>query len=141
MLSSIASKKDLTAQELSILSSEYQKQKKNSSTLWLLWLFMGSIGGHRYYLGDVGQGIFHTCMVILAFILSNAWVAYVADTVTTGEGMMVHSPKGAYFFVIPLLFALFDALFINSRLSKKNAEIETRIINQIKKIRPTAPAS
>jgi TM2 domain-containing membrane protein YozV len=25
--------------------------------MWLPWLFLGLIGGHRYYLGDIGKGI------------------------------------------------------------------------------------
>mgnify|MGYP000937370988 CR=1 FL=1 len=133
----LATKKDLTAQELSLLNSEYQKQKKGSTPMWLLWLFLGSIGGHRYYLGDICQGIFHTLMVVLAFILSSAWSAYVAETVSTIEDMMIHSSMGVLFFLVPLFFALLDAFFINRRLAKKNAAIEEKIIDQIKGMRPT----
>ncbi|MEM5614188.1 TM2 domain-containing protein [Staphylococcus pseudintermedius] len=25
--------------------------------MWLLWFFTGGIGGHRYYLGDIGYAI------------------------------------------------------------------------------------
>ena len=135
MTNSLTAKKDLTTQELSLLDGEYQKQKKGSTPLWLLWLFTGGFGGHRYYLGDIGQGVFHTIMVLLAFFLASAWNAYVADTVSTVEDMMIYSSKSIYFFAIPLFFALIDAFFINRRLAKKNAEIETRIINQIKGMR------
>lgn len=133
----LAAKKGLSSTELVLLSSEYQKQKKGSTPLWLLWLFLGSIGGHRYYLGDICQGIFHTLMVVLAFILSSAWSAYVAETVSTIEDMMIHSSMGVLFFLIPLFFALLDAFFINRRLAKKNAAIEEGIIDQIKGMRPT----
>lgn len=31
--------------------------QKNPVVAWLLWLFTGGIGGHRYYLGDIGMGV------------------------------------------------------------------------------------
>ena len=35
----------------------YDDLKKKPAVAWLLWLFTGGIGGHRYYLGDVGMGV------------------------------------------------------------------------------------
>lgn len=35
----------------------YDDLKKKPAIAWLLWLFTGVIGGHRYYLGDVGMGV------------------------------------------------------------------------------------
>lgn len=35
----------------------YDDLKKKPAIAWLLWLFAGWIGGHRYYLGDVGMGV------------------------------------------------------------------------------------
>lgn len=35
----------------------YDDLKKKPAVAWLLWLFTGAIGGHRYYLGDVGMGV------------------------------------------------------------------------------------
>lgn len=50
-------KQSLNSQQLLILSSEYDSKKKDSLIMYLLWFFLGSIGAHRYYLGDVGRGI------------------------------------------------------------------------------------
>lgn len=36
---------------------QYENRKKNSVATWLLWLFTGGLGGHRYYLGDIGYAI------------------------------------------------------------------------------------
>ncbi|AZA14698.1 TM2 domain-containing protein [Corynebacterium choanae] len=36
--------------------AEYATQSKNPLILWLLWLFVGIMGGHRFYLGHVGVG-------------------------------------------------------------------------------------
>ena len=53
----IQSKQQLTQQELLILQSEVDKKGKKKAPAWLLWLFTGGIGGHRYYMGDIGYAI------------------------------------------------------------------------------------
>lgn len=37
--------------------SEYQSVQKKPVIVWLLWLFLGSFGVHRFYLGDTKQGV------------------------------------------------------------------------------------
>ena len=34
---------------------------------WVLWIFLGGIGGHRYYLGDIGYGIAMTLFTWMTF--------------------------------------------------------------------------
>lgn len=36
---------------------QYDDLKKSTPVTWVLWIFFGAIGGHRYYLGDTGRGI------------------------------------------------------------------------------------
>lgn len=50
-------KRDLTAEQLSMVEGEVERKKKSKGALYLLWFFTGGIGGHRYYLGDVGRGV------------------------------------------------------------------------------------
>ena len=50
-------KGDLTSQELSILQMELEKRGKNKMVMYLLWVFTGGIGGHRFYLGDTGYAV------------------------------------------------------------------------------------
>jgi hypothetical protein len=53
----ITIKQKMSAQEIAIAQGEYEKKAKSSTLMWILWLFTGGIGGHRYYLGDIGRGI------------------------------------------------------------------------------------
>ena len=57
MDSTFMAKQDFTTQELQLLSSEMEKRKKSTGTAWLLLIFFGWTGAHRYYLGYVGSGI------------------------------------------------------------------------------------
>jgi TM2 domain-containing membrane protein YozV len=50
-------KRDLSAEQLAMVQSELDKQAKSKGVMYLLWWFTGGIGGHRYYLGDIGMGI------------------------------------------------------------------------------------
>lgn len=50
-------RKGLNSEQLSMVSMELERKKKQPVVMWLLWLFTGAIGGHRYYLGDIGKGI------------------------------------------------------------------------------------
>jgi len=53
----LALKKDLAAEELTMVNMELERRKKSPVVMWLLWFFTGGLGGHRYYLGDIGRGI------------------------------------------------------------------------------------
>ena len=53
----LQAKQQLNSQELMILQSEVDKKGKSKTPAWLLWLFTGGIGGHRYYMGDIGYAI------------------------------------------------------------------------------------
>ena len=125
-------KKDLTSQELSILEIELKKRRKNPVVLWLLWLFTGSLGGHRYYLGDKGRAILHTVVFFIAIVLG----LVAASNAKTEVEALVYAPMAMMMFLsIPALWAIIDAFFIGRRLAQKNAEIEAQIIEQIKQMR------
>lgn len=36
---------------------QYEDRKKSQPVMWLLWLFLGYLGAHRYYLGNTGYAI------------------------------------------------------------------------------------
>lgn len=50
-------KKELSPQQLLIVRSEMATKAKSKTVAYLLWLFLGLVGGHRYYVGDFGKGI------------------------------------------------------------------------------------
>lgn len=50
-------KSELDSKQLAIAQSEFDKRKKSKLVMYLLWWFTGVLGGHRFYLGDIGMGI------------------------------------------------------------------------------------
>lgn len=57
MFSNMHTKQNLSQRELLILNSEMDKKKKSKGIATLLWFFTGGLGGHRYYLGDIGYAV------------------------------------------------------------------------------------
>lgn len=50
-------KKDMSAEQLAMVQSEVDSKGKSKGIAYALWLFTGGLGGHRYYLGDIGYAI------------------------------------------------------------------------------------
>ncbi|MFZ3576813.1 TM2 domain-containing protein [Virgibacillus sp. DJP39] len=50
-------KRDLTAEQLSMVDAEVERRGKNKLVMYVLWWFTGVIGGHRFYLGDNGYAL------------------------------------------------------------------------------------
>lgn len=51
---------DLTERELLVHQQEVESRRKSPMIAWALWFFVGIIGGHRYYLGNIVRGILMT---------------------------------------------------------------------------------
>ena len=137
MTNLLSLKKDLNTQELAMLSTEIERRKKSRAVLWVLWLFTGTIGGHRYYLGDKGRALLQTIVFILAIVLGFSLIASAENEVEA----LIYGPMALFMFLsVPALWAIIDAFFIGRRLARKNEEIEISIIKQIKSMRSTTTA-
>lgn len=63
-------KKELTNDQMIMLESEMNKVRKNKTPAWLLWVFTGPFGGHRFYMGDIGYAI---AMLFLGWATFGIW--------------------------------------------------------------------
>lgn len=69
-MSNLLYKQDLSAKQLGMVESEMNSKKKNTAVAWLLWLFTGGLGGHRFYLGDTGYAV---CMLFFGWCTLGIW--------------------------------------------------------------------
>jgi len=51
---------DLTERELLIYQIEIEHRRKSPLITWALWIFVGWLGGHRYYTANIVRGILMT---------------------------------------------------------------------------------
>ncbi|MDR3541438.1 MAG: TM2 domain-containing protein [Desulfosporosinus sp.] len=52
--------RDMTDSQRLLFQSELYKVRKNRTTALFLTLFLGGVGAHRYYMGQIGLGLVYT---------------------------------------------------------------------------------
>lgn len=75
-MNNILMKKELTGEQLNIVQGEMNNKEKSKGVMWVLWLFIGMFGGHRFYLGDIGYAIamfFFNWMTLGIWLLIDAF--------------------------------------------------------------------
>lgn len=93
---------NLTTEERILVNSEVEKNSKNITVAYLLWLIVGVLGGHRYYLGRTRSAIAMTVLTI---------------TVVGG--------------VISAIWALVDLFLIPGIINEDKQRVEQEAINNI----------
>lgn len=64
----IPNQSDMQARQMAM--TEYESSRKKGVIAWLLWLFLGTLGAHRFYLGHTGYAI---AMLFLAWATFGLW--------------------------------------------------------------------
>jgi len=98
----VALKSQLDARELLLLEQEVKNQGKNMVVAYVLWYFLGIVGGHRFYLGKKGSAI---AQLILTLTLIGA--------------------------VITAIWWLVDAFLVHTWVKDHNRDVEGKVLEQI----------
>ena len=99
---------DLDQRELMVYNQMYNSKKKETVVAWLLWVFLGSFGAERFYIGErKGLGIAQAIMSGLSIL-------------TLGLGYIL---TGIPIFVIWII----SAVNINGDLAAINGKVEQEI--------------
>lgn len=86
------------------LQMMFQAQKKSTGAAYLLWLFLGGFGAHRFYLGQTGTG----AAQLILFIFG--WA-----TLIIGVGL--------FLLIAVALWLLVDAFLIPGLILQQNIEL------------------
>jgi|GEM_PF-4572742 len=62
-------KQRLTEKQLAILNSEMEKHKRSVGLAYVLFIFFGGLGVHKFYLGKTVWGVIYLILTILNLIL------------------------------------------------------------------------
>ena len=90
-MNSVHMKQNLDVQQLLVLQIELNKRKKSKAIMYLLWWFTSPLGGHRYYLGDIGQGVVMTLLslTVAGLIITLPWA--IIDIFLIGDRLEQHT--------------------------------------------------
>ncbi|MEG6569727.1 TM2 domain-containing protein [Thermoanaerobacterium thermosaccharolyticum] len=98
-------KNQLSEKQLAIFNQEYDKKKRSVALTWILWLFFGGLGIHRFYLGKTASAV-----ILLILTLATAWFTFGIPTA---------------------IWLIVDAFLLPKMIGDKNREVEKEILNQI----------
>ena len=106
-------KEGLDDRQLMMLESEMNRRSVNPIIAWLLWLFLGTYGGHAFYLGNKPKGFYYIIGLVVSYLLCFVIIGFLG------------------LFII-FMFWIYDAIIMGKEIDKKNNEIELEIIRGFK---------
>jgi TM2 domain-containing membrane protein YozV len=105
-------KSELDTKELLLLESEVKNQGKSMLVAYVLWYFLGIVGGHRFYMKRTGTAI-------TQLVLSITVVGMIAT----------------------FIWWVVDAFLLHTWVKEQNQAVESRILEQIKANKNSQPAA
>ena len=88
----------------------YDANKKSLGVTYLLWFFLGTLGGHRFYMGKTGSAIAILALTLLGALLSLLGV-------------------GVIMLAVAVIWVLVDAFLIPGWVRNKNTLLATSLAN------------
>lgn len=101
-------KSELTESQKYLVKEEYEKKKLKPYVMWLLYLFFGGLGAHRFYLKDYGHAL--SMLIVTLFI---SWITFGVATI---------------------IWLIIELFLIQNRINEKNEQIEFNIIQKVELI-------
>ena len=99
----IAMKSRLDARQLMLLDSEIKSQGKNMLLAYVLWYFLGIIGGHRFYMKKTGSAIAMLILSITVIGLIATFIWWVVDAFLVHTWVKEHNRNLEYRLVSQIL--------------------------------------
>lgn len=112
MATSFQIKSQLSAQQLMLLESEMASKRKSVGVAYLLDIFLGTTGAHRFYLGSTGIAVLQLLLFIIGII-----------TVAVAIGFVFLGVTG--------LIAFIDLFTIPGMIREADAKAEQEILGRI----------
>lgn len=102
----------LTTEQQMLVEQRLTNDKKSTGVAYLLWFFLGGLGGHRFYLGKTGSAVVQLLLSIVG------WA-----TVAVVFGLVLLIPLGIWLIV--------DAFLIPGMIDAHTRETRSRIAAEL----------
>jgi hypothetical protein len=126
-MDSIEAQKQLTDRELIIFNSELDRKRKSTAVAYVLYFFLGGIGGHKFYMGKPLIGFFYA----LSSLGSLVFLAAAFDTSDITEDISTVLAVGS----LPLLWfgimMLLDLFTIPRQIKKQEDRARNDLLTRL----------
>jgi len=102
----------LTNEQRLLVNSELQQQGKSMTVAYILLIFLGSLGIHRFYLGRKGSAITQLSLFIVGILTSWLLIGFIP-------------------LVTVAIWALVDLFLVPGIVAEENEQIKARIIRDL----------
>lgn len=113
-MSNISLKQELDSRQLAIAQSELENKKKSTVIAYVLWFFLGSFGGHRYFVGKIGSGIAMAALWLIGVLTTWLFIGFL-------------------FLAILYVWVIIDAFLLHGWVSRYNERLEREILLKLSK--------
>lgn len=103
---------DLSTAEQILVEQRVTNEAKSVGVAYLLWLFLGGLGAHRFYIGRVGSGLAILVLMIVGILLAPFRV-------------------GTVFLVPAVIWMLVDAFLIPGMIRQQKDEVRNSLGKQM----------
>ncbi|CCE97200.1 putative TM2 domain-containing protein [Sinorhizobium fredii HH103] len=103
---------DLSTAEQILIEQRVTNESKSTAVAYLLWIFLGGLGAHRFYIGRVGSGLAILVLMIVGILLAPVGV-------------------GTIFLVPAVIWMLVDAFLIPGMIQQQKEEVRSTLGKQM----------
>jgi len=103
---------DLSTAEQMLIEQQVTNDAKTSGVAYILWLFLGGLGAHRFYIGRPGSGLAILALMVLGVALTP-------------------SPLGSLFLVIGVIWVIVDLFLIPGMIQSQKDEVRENLRRQL----------
>ncbi len=102
---------DLSTAEQTLIEQRVTEDAKTSGVAYILWLFLGGLGAHRFYIGRPGSGLAIFALMVLGVALTP-------------------SPVGSLFLVIGVSWVMVDLFLIPGMIQSQTDAVRANLHRQ-----------
>jgi len=127
---SVNRKQELTMEQLAVLENEMQKQRKSLGLAYVLCIFLGGLGIHKFYLQETTQGILYLLLGIFSFRINGRWGVF--HRLSPLVPLVIDfSQLGSFCSIALGLLILIDLFTLPGQVRKTTESMENKIIDEI----------
>jgi TM2 domain-containing membrane protein YozV len=111
-MSNLSLKQQLSHQQLAMVQSELEHKKKSMAVAYVLAIFLGTFGAHRFYVGKTGTAITQLVLTVLGYLTLIILI-------------------GSFLLIAVGIWVLVDLFLLHNYVRRLNEDIEREIIQQV----------
>lgn len=108
----------LSTEQMMLIEQRVTNERKSVGVAYLLWFFLGGLGGHRFYMGKTGTAIAQLVLIVGGLILLPVMV-------------------GIPMLAVGAIWSIVDAFLIPGMVRASTDEVRMRLTSEMSMAQPT----